>query len=574
MCYLFFYRNLIFTHFLLHLHLSVLIVNYTKMNNMDLQLNTMLQGGKYIIEKKLGNGGFGITYLGTQIGLGRKVAIKEFYMSDYCSRDATTNVVTVTGGDEKVSYFRRKFVEEARRIAELEHPYVVSVIDVFEENCTAYYVMKYIDGESLKEFSSRRRADGNPLSEYEVRCLMNDVLDALEYVHSRGLIHLDLKPGNIMVDSRGHCHLIDFGTSRHLIDENGNSVLPSTSTVLPFTVGYAPPEQINYALDSLSPATDIFAIGAIYYALLSGNSPAEIKKYTFPTMSDSMRCAINEAMRLDCDERVQSVADFRTLLNGDNVVSGGEDTKINYDITGEGHKIDKCEKAIANPAASAPKYSKIVLGLCFCCLIAVACFYWGNLKSEQTLKDVDLPSTSGVVNGHEWVDLGLSVKWATCNVGANSPSDYGSYFAWGEIRTKAEYTSTNSKTEGKDFTHHINGYNMYDAARANWGGDWRLPTEGEVEELRNQCVWTWTSENGHYGYRVDGINGAHIFLPAAGYFSGSICKGRGSRGDYWAGTMDRGANIEASSLSFEDGDIGDDTWYSRCYGFTIRPVIK
>ena len=124
------------------------------------------------------------------------------------------------------------------------------------------------------------------------------------------------------------------------------------------------------------------------------------------------------------------------------------------------------------------------------------------------------------INGHEYVDLGLSVKWATCNVGANKPEDYGDYFAWGETETKSSYRENNSITYGKNYSD-IGGRSRYDAARANWGGTWRLPTKAELEELENKCTWKWTTQNGVNGYKVTGPNSKSLFLPAANIRSGS-----------------------------------------------------
>ena len=116
-----------------------------------LQPNTTLQGGKYRIERVLGQGGFGITYLAKQVTLGRKVAIKEFFMKDYCGRDDKTNMMSVpsTGSKKLVEQYRKKFIKEARNLARLNHPNIISVIDVFEENSTVYYVMPYLSGGSL-----------------------------------------------------------------------------------------------------------------------------------------------------------------------------------------------------------------------------------------------------------------------------------------------------------------------------------------------------------------------------------------------------------------------------------------
>lgn len=119
-------------------------------------------------------------------------------------------------------------------------------------------------------------------------------------------------------------------------------------------------------------------------------------------------------------------------------------------------------------------------------------------------------SHDGDINGHGYVDLGLSVKWATCNIGANNPEEYGGYYAWGETKTKELYTDENSVTYGKHIGD-ISGNAKYDAATANWGGSWRIPTYEEVNEIMYMCTWEWTDLNGIKGYKVTGWNGNHIF---------------------------------------------------------------
>ena len=174
------------------------------------------------------------------------------------------------------------------------------------------------------------------------------------------------------------------------------------------------------------------------------------------------------------------------------------------------------------------------------------------------------------INGHEYVDLGLSVKWATCNVGASKPEDYGNYYAWGETNTKSSYTKENSKTCGKQMND-IKGNPQYDAARANWGGTWRLPTEAELEELKNKCTWKWTTQNGVKGYKVTGPNGKSIFLPAAGYRSGSSLYNAGEYGYYWSSSPDESGS--ARGLYFDSGYqiVG---WLSRFNGRSVRPVSE
>ena len=176
------------------------------------------------------------------------------------------------------------------------------------------------------------------------------------------------------------------------------------------------------------------------------------------------------------------------------------------------------------------------------------------------------------VNGYEYVDLGLSVKWATCNVGANKPEEYGNYYAWGETITKSSYTSDNSKTYGKTMND-ISGNSSYDAARANWGGSWRMPTKAEMQELYNSCTWTWTTQNGVYGYKVKGPNGNSIFLPAAGYRYGSSRHSAVSNGYYWSSTPYDSLDYNACHLYF-NSDYRSMLINSRYYGQSVRPVLE
>ena len=172
---------------------------------------------------------------------------------------------------------------------------------------------------------------------------------------------------------------------------------------------------------------------------------------------------------------------------------------------------------------------------------------------------------------YEYVNLGLSVKWATCNVGASSPEAYGDYFAWGETAAKTEYTAANCSTYNVSMND-ISGDVQYDAAAANWGGDWRMPTKAEQQELLNNCTWTWTTQNGINGYRVTSkTNGNSIFLPAAGYRSSSSLSGAEISAYYWASTPSDGNDSHAFSLYFTSG-LQDMNGFGREYGYCVRPV--
>ncbi len=177
------------------------------------------------------------------------------------------------------------------------------------------------------------------------------------------------------------------------------------------------------------------------------------------------------------------------------------------------------------------------------------------------------------INGHTAVDLGLSVKWATCNVGATRPEDYGNYYAWGETSPKTSYTEDNSKTMDKSMGD-IGGDSRYDAATANWGSGWRLPTKSECDELIDNCTWTWTKLNGVKGYEVKSKkNGNSIFLPAAGFCNGDTPDYQGSSGYYWSSTHSGITDCDAYYLYFDSGDHYTGSYY-HYRGRSVRPVAE
>ena len=198
--------------------------------------------------------------------------------------------------------------------------------------------------------------------------------------------------------------------------------------------------------------------------------------------------------------------------------------------------------------------------------------YYGLCIRPVSELEETQPKEKTIKDGHEYVDLGLSVKWATCNVGASKPEDYGNYYAWGETTTKSSYTRDNSKTYGKSMGD-IAGNSSYDAATANWGGNWRLPTKAERRELKNKCAWTWTTHNGVKGYKVTGPNGNSIFLPAAGYRIGSSLRDAGSEGLYWSSSPYWINRYYAYFLHFYSGYLGMNRT-ARYFGRSVRPVVE
>ena len=171
--------------------------------------------------------------------------------------------------------------------------------------------------------------------------------------------------------------------------------------------------------------------------------------------------------------------------------------------------------------------------------------------------------TTGTLNGHDWVDLGLpsGTKWATCNVGANSPTAYGNYYAWGETFTKSEYGESN-------YTYSDNPTILppsADAATANWGNGWRMPTNTEFDELQKRCSWEWKDG----GYKVTGPNGNSIFLPAAGDLDGHA----GSYGYYWTSSFELDDDAPWFVIfASDDYDMG--LLIDRYSGLSVRPVCS
>lgn len=202
----------------------------------------------------------------------------------------------------------------------------------------------------------------------------------------------------------------------------------------------------------------------------------------------------------------------------------------------------------------------------------------------------------GPSTNYEYVDLGLSVKWATCNVGATKPEEYGDYFAWGEIETKTDYSWYTYKwcngSYGTQTKYNINSnYGTVDnrttldpeddVAHVKWGGSWRMPSYEELSELRNNCTWTWySSGNSEFGgvagfkvtSNIEGYTDRFIFLPAAGYRYYTDLNDVGSVGYYWSSSLYASIPISAWFIYFESGYLDAYYFYDRSFGQSVRPV--
>ena len=321
---------------------------------MTLQQDYTLQDGNYRILKVLGQGGFGITYLAIQVRLDRKVAIKEFFMKDFCERNETTRQVTLgtAGSREMVNSCRKKFLKEAKHIAKLDHPNIIRIIDVFDENSTSYYVMEYIEGGSL---SNKLGTTG--LSMSEATRYIFQVAETLEYIHKKNIAHLDIKPSNIMLNGNDEIVLIDFGVSKQYDFSTGGQT--SVSPV-GCSSGYAPLEQYEPdGVKDFSPQTDIYSLGATYFKLLTGITPLNAFRITKDFLQEKLKAngvpiavisIICKSMEKLKENRFSDVCSFIEGLNSISLrvddSSDKKDENIAYKLYEEGTAVMPSQEEI------------------------------------------------------------------------------------------------------------------------------------------------------------------------------------------------------------------------------------
>ncbi len=573
---------------------------------MSLPVGTVLQGGKYKIVRYISSGGFGCTYEAIHTIMNEPVAIKEFFVKDFCNRSESTNSVVV-GTQSKISLVEKlkiKFLAEARSLFRMNHPNIVRVTDVFEENDTAYYVMDYINGPSLNVLINQRGV----IPEAEALVYIRQIASALKYVHSLKCLHLDIKPGNIMIDGN-KAVLIDFGVSKQY-DEVANE---NTSTLLGSSPGYAPIEQTGNNVVKFSAAADIYALGATLYKALTGITPlpaniiasGEALQPIPKHISESTRKAVAEAMRLNKANRPQSIDEFMQILDGGNVANGmnrnipagvvpqedtvGPEVARQYMRPSPPPPPPSAQVAPRNPK---PKKSNgKIVGIVIMLLLLVgvgvgATIYFTGQdtkehkeRRERKKKKREEPVLVGHLNGYEWVDLGLpsGLKWATCNVGAYSPEEYGSHFAWGEVTSKGYFSEPNYEHHDGDSHIYIGtdiGDTYRDAAKHNWGSGWRLPTQAECEELINHCTWTQSNYNGVDGCEAQGPNGKCVFFPYAGNYYMDNENEIGTAGDFWTSTYDEDENCNAMLMYLTNEGNYTMVPHWREFGRSVRAVCE
>ena len=370
-----------------------------------LPVGTMLYHGRYRVERFLAAGGFGNTYLARDVQFDELVAIKEFFLASMCGRGDGSNdvVISLVTKQKEFEAHREKMRKEAKRLRALQHPNIVKVRDLFDENGTTYYVMDFITGQSLR---SKLKQQRRPFAEAEVmQKILPQLLDALETVHAEGIWHLDLNPANMMVDDQGKVVLIDFGASKQFHSVEGQSL--STSSVVAYTQGYAPAEQLNGKLEKFGPWTDLYALGGTLFNLLTNQNPpdyseiidnANLFEEHMPSVSAPTILLIKWLMSQGINHRPKSVAEVRGFLKSSASSQQDDSDKTilkKADMDAMGVKPKK-KLSLIDAFKSVVGRKKLWMGLA--CGVVALLVGWGVYAYSRQNKNVDTPEpTSGEV---------------------------------------------------------------------------------------------------------------------------------------------------------------------------------
>ena len=562
-----------------------------------LQAGTILHG-TYKIEKVLGQGSFGITYLAEHTNLGKKVAIKEFFMKELNSRGEDGSITGMSDSSLSQNYCQ-KFKKEAINLSRLDHPNIVRVTDSFSENGTFYYVMDFIEGQNLNDYIKSHYID-----EAEAVSIIKSVADALIYMHEeKHMLHLDLKPGNVMRRNDGHIFLIDFGLSKHYSTDGQ----PETSTTIGLgTAGYAPIEQGNQAKNGeFRPTIDVYALGAMFYKLLTRETPPPASdlvsddellenKLREKGVSDNLIKVVTEAMCLNVRRRTQSVREFRDALTDYSVQMSTpikstteEETVVVKKVTQttDGEETVVADKGTKN--SSLPYNKKAVeetydedddeedtsrkeIKYFIACLVPLVILYFvfsgfrgcgGNKKltSEQCADSIENTFEYPQNASGKAVDLGLpsGTLWADRNLDALDETDEGMLFIWGDP------TGMNDTVKVPDNVYNISG-TEYDIVKEKWGEDWCMPNLEQFNELHDQCSIKKIEKNNIKGYLVTGPNGNTLFFPFSSLYKDEYFLGW----EYQMSWTDTREGDHALSCNIVDGFHNSDPTLR----FTIRPV--
>ena len=495
-----------------------------------LKIGTILQNGTYRIVKVLGQGSFGITYLAkaklrTQGNLGSmnveaQVAIKEFFMSEVNSRRSDGSSVEGSSGSVFANY-RKKFKKEAENLSKLSLSKIVKVVYVFDNNNTTYYVMEFIEGKNLDDYIKQKGS----LPEPEAISIIKEVGNALEYMHSRKMLHLDIKPKNIMRKPDGTIYLIDFGLSKQFTD-NGE---PESSTSIGLgTPGYAPIEQSSYKQDGTFPATlDVYALGATMFKMLTGKRPPEatiILNEGFPSVelsnkgiSDNTISTIKAAMISTKKERYQTIKAFVENLNKDDI----EDVTIIEQPVQNPESIHS-----TNPSPKPNSKSKWIWSAVLFLVLIVASILWKVYPIQKETSEGEI-FTDSIGNNLASINHVEKMKWE---------SPLGEAVYTGDVEQDSVPGSTKLIPHGRGIAKIAKGKysgNVYDG-----DFEWGKMHGKATYTLKNGDVFVGTFVNGEYA------KGRYTVKSTGQYFEGTFKNGQPDKGNFHD---KNGASIDANS---------------------------
>ena len=346
---------------------------------------------EFVIERVLGSGGFGITYLARDVRLGRQVVIKENLPVQFCFRDPSSLTVAprhTTGEDlENFRWSLENFSKESAMLASLDHVGIVKVLRSFEAFGTAYFVMPFVEGVTLDELHKERREAGEGFSEDELRGMLDRVLDGLAHLHDRGIYHRDIKPGNILITSEGVPVLIDFGSARQRLSERSMTVVESA--------GYTPFEQLQ-SRGNVGPWSDLYALAATLVKVMTGEAPPKAMDRAFDDpwtplaqapkwsarYSTSFLAGIDRAMAVRIEERFQNAAEWLVALHAGTAKQPGT-------VVPKREASPSADTTKPKPAAKAEKKTNYVSWIIAACmvlgLVAVGKFVSGEESSNDTV---------------------------------------------------------------------------------------------------------------------------------------------------------------------------------------------